>query len=485
MSVLSNRPSHGFTSAPMLRRALRAGSLALTLMAFLLVTVFTGVAPASAYWKSAGVSSSTAATGTLLAPTNVTAGAPSAGSRSVAVTWTASAGTLRPSGYIVTRTSGGITVAACGSSATTPVTTTTCTDTNVPDGTHTYTVTAAFRSWTARSGASAPVAVTTPTATSLVFLTAPVTGSASETANLGPISVQLRDASGTPMPAPSGGTVVTLTSSSPGPKVFSLTAGGAAVTSVTIPAGSTAATFYYGDSRAGTPTITAQTGLLTASQTATVTATAGVQLAFSSAMANGAATNPSLATVGPITLQFQDRFGNPAVASSNIVITLSSDSKNVPVFSTAYAGATTTTVTILAGTTSIAFYHGDTKAGAPEITATSGTMTAKQKVSFSSPNSGNLVVATTTNTSTARSAPAPTTVDPVVATPTETVVAEPAPAPAPAPAPEPVPAIEPAPAPAPAPAELPATEPTTEPEVALAPSEPLVSTEPSSESTGS
>ncbi|MET4637556.1 hypothetical protein ABIE24_000776 [Mycetocola sp. 2940] len=484
-SVLSSHSSHGPHRTPMLRRALRAGTLAATLSVFLLVTIFGNVAPASAYWKSAGTASTRAATGTLLAPASVTV--PIASSGDVDVSWTPSAGSPTPSGYFVTRTTGGVTTAACGSSRTVLLTTASCTDVSVPDGTYTYTVTAGFRSWTASRISSGSVTVTSPVATKLVFLTPAVSGQASDVANLGPITVELQDDSGVPMAAPSGGAVVTLTSSSLGTKIFSAALGGPAVTSVTIPAGSFAATFYYGDRTAGTPTITARTGLLSASQTATVTAAAGSTLAFISAQANGAATNPSRATVGPITLQFQDRFGNAVIATSDIVINLSSDSKNVPVFAATYAGTATTTVTILANSSSVAFFHGDTKAGAPEITAAtiSGTLIAKQKVSFSAPNSANFVTTTTTSTtSTARSAPAPSPTEAPVAALVPTVEPTPTPAPAPAPAPalgtEPTPATEPTPVLSPI--EPQAAPPVTEPVVA---NEPLVAIDPSPESTGS
>ncbi|MCU1419573.1 MAG: hypothetical protein JWP90_747 [Mycetocola sp.] len=489
-SALSSTSSHGTLSVSLPDRALRAGTVATTLIVVLLTTLFANVPPASAYWKSTGASSTSAHTGTLLAPTNVTADVPAAGTRDVAVTWTASAGSIRPSGYVVTRTTDGNVTVACGSTTTTLLTTTTCTDTSVPDGVHTYTVTAAFRSWTARSTASAPVTVTvtTATATRLAFRTPAVSGSASDSANLGPNTVQLQNDSGTAMAAPSGGTVVTLTSSSAGSKIFASSLGGGAITSMTIPAGSSTATFYYGDTKAGTPTLTVQAGLLSASQTATVEATAGVKLAFSSPMASGPASNRGRALIGPITLQLQDRFGNPASATSTVAVTLSSDSKNDPVFSAAYGGARTTTLTILTGTTSVSFYYGDSRAGAPEITATSGTMIARQKVSVSAQNSWNLE-STTTQTFTVTSAPAPTSTEPVTPAPTPAPVSEPAADPAPEPAPAPAP--EPAPSPVPAP---PATTeeaaPTPAPAEPAAPAEPiaaepLLSTEPSSESAAS
>jgi hypothetical protein len=105
--------------------------------------------------------------------------------------------------------------------------------------------------------------LTVETPPSLVFTSAAVSGAASSTANLGPITVQMRDAGNNPVNAPAGGTLVTLSSNSTGTAVFSATAGGAALTQVTIPAGSSSASFFYGDTKAGTPTLTAAAGGVT------------------------------------------------------------------------------------------------------------------------------------------------------------------------------------------------------------------------------
>jgi prepilin-type N-terminal cleavage/methylation domain-containing protein len=107
----------------------------------------------------------------------------------------------------------------------------------------------------------------------LVFTSTAVTGVASATATLGPITVQEQDAGNNPVIAPAGGTVVNLSSNSTGTAVFSTTSGGAAVTQVTIPAGSSSVSFYYGDTKAGTPTITAASaGVTSGTQAETITA---------------------------------------------------------------------------------------------------------------------------------------------------------------------------------------------------------------------
>jgi hypothetical protein len=106
--------------------------------------------------------------------------------------------------------------------------------------------------------------------TSLTFTTPAVTGAATSSPSLGPITVQLTAADGTPV---TSGVTVQLSSSSAGTNEFSATAGGTPVTSVVIPAGSSAASFYYGDDQAGQPVITASAdGVPPASQIEMITA---------------------------------------------------------------------------------------------------------------------------------------------------------------------------------------------------------------------
>ncbi|BBH15933.1 hypothetical protein Back2_02200 [Nocardioides baekrokdamisoli] len=125
--------------------------------AMALILAITG--GALAYWTSTGSGSRTASTGTLAAPTAV-AGSQTAGTGTVTVTWTGSSGSPAPTGYYVTRTnSGNVTSAACGTTPTSTVGTTTCQDTSVPLGTYTYAVVAVYHSWTASSAPSGSVAV--------------------------------------------------------------------------------------------------------------------------------------------------------------------------------------------------------------------------------------------------------------------------------------------------------------------------------------
>ncbi len=98
----------------------------------------------------------------------------------------------------------------------------------------------------------------------VAFTKAPVSGPVSSTPNLA-ITIQLQDvSSGTAVPASiSTDTVVNLTSSS-STGTFSLSAdkGSGLITSTTLPANNPTTLFYYGDTTAGTPQITADPGTM-------------------------------------------------------------------------------------------------------------------------------------------------------------------------------------------------------------------------------
>ena len=100
--------------------------------------------------------------GTVGAPTGVTGPTYSA-THTVPVSWTGS--TLSNGGaidgYYVTRYLGSTPSAACGTSFGSLTTLLSCSDTSVPDGTYTYTVTAVFHNWLKESAPSAAVIVDT------------------------------------------------------------------------------------------------------------------------------------------------------------------------------------------------------------------------------------------------------------------------------------------------------------------------------------
>ena len=115
-----------------------------------------------AYWTNTGHGAANGATGTLNAPSNVSAAAP-VDSSTVSLSWTGSGlATGQPaSGYYVTRIRNSDVAAApaCGTSLSTPTAAVSCSDIGVTDGDYHYTVTAVAGSWTATSNASNSVTV--------------------------------------------------------------------------------------------------------------------------------------------------------------------------------------------------------------------------------------------------------------------------------------------------------------------------------------
>ncbi len=150
------------------RSTLRAWVFRAILSAPLAMALTTG---ALAYWTSSGSGTATAAVGTLNAPTKL-ALTYRTGTSSVKVSWEGSklSNGTDAQGYYVTHNNGTSTsAAACGTSPTSLITSSTsCTDTAVPDGTYTYRVIAVWKSFSAESVASEAVTVkldtTKPTA---------------------------------------------------------------------------------------------------------------------------------------------------------------------------------------------------------------------------------------------------------------------------------------------------------------------------------
>jgi len=157
-----------------------------------------GAFSALAYFTASGTGSASASVGTLPAPSIVSA---TAGAGTVTLQWSAIAapGSGTVSYYV--RRDGGAPSAACPS-ASAPSSATSCTDTGVSVASHSYTVTAVWRSWTGQS-ASASVAVAYGPVAQLAFTTQPagaVSGSAFTTQPV----VTAQDAAGNTVPTYSG-----------------------------------------------------------------------------------------------------------------------------------------------------------------------------------------------------------------------------------------------------------------------------------------
>jgi hypothetical protein len=178
--------------------------VALSLPALSLLT-----AGAFAYWSGAGEASASASLATLTAPTISSA---TAGAGTVALTWSAvtapASGTVE---YYVTR-DGGAPSSGCPSSSS-PSTATSCTDTGVSIGTHEYTVTAVWRSWTATSTAKS-VSVTFGPATHFQIQAVSTIPTAGETDNL---TVTAKDASNNTVSTYAGAKTLTFSEPSNSP----------------------------------------------------------------------------------------------------------------------------------------------------------------------------------------------------------------------------------------------------------------------------
>ena len=181
------------------------------------------------------------------------------------------------------------------------------------------------------------------------------------------ITVQLQDSSGNPILA-TGDVTVSLSSSSSGGGFYSNAGGTNSITSVTIASGASSASFYYADSSAGTPTLTASSGSLTpATTTFTINS---YQLAFSA----GA---PQTLTAGSvsarITVQRQDRYGNAYAPNTAIIVNLASSSVTGVFYSDAAGTQVITQITIASGADHAYIYYKDTAVGSPTLTASTTT----------------------------------------------------------------------------------------------------------------
>lgn len=251
------------------------------------------------------------------------------------------------------------------------------------------------------TSASQTATVTVGPAVALVFTTAARSGTASSSATLGPLTLRQQDGYGNAVAAPSSGLVISLTSSSAGAR-FATRSGGGAVTSVTMSSGSTSVSAYYGDTVAGSPTVTATAvGLTATSQGVTIAPGTVRKLVFRNAAITAA---PSAGrTLGPLTLQRQDSFGNPTTSGSTAV-TLTTGNTTTGSFAATPGGAATAIVTIADGASTVSAWYGDTRTGTIKLSALATNLTTATQNIVLAPVASQLVV-----TSTARSGAASST----------------------------------------------------------------------------
>ena len=119
---------------------------------------------------------------------------------------------------------------------------------------------------TGANGQSNTFNVVAAPATQLVY-TAGTTQSLTTSAVSTVITVQLEDSNGNPVTAGTGGVTVNLGTSTTTGTFWSNAGGTTKITSITIPSGSSSASFYYSDTAAGQATLTASSGTLTPATT--------------------------------------------------------------------------------------------------------------------------------------------------------------------------------------------------------------------------
>lgn len=350
-SVAGNRPRVG--------RGLRRGSV--VVLGGLILAVLVAVTPAWAYWRSSGKGLGASTTGTLAPPTSVLV--PATSSPTVPVSWTAPTGTPAATGYYLTRTSGGVTVAACASSPSTLLTGTSCNDAAVSNGSYTYQVTAVYRTWSTAGTSSGTVTVSN--ATKVAFTTQPSTTAA--TASITPaVAVTVQTATGSTVTI--GGIVVSLAiSTNPGGGTLS----GTTTANTSTSGVATFSALSIDKAGAGYQLTATSSGLTSATSVAfTVTAGSPAALIFTTAPTASFAGQPFY-TQPVVTLH--DAGGNVATTGTNTVtLTLTSP------------GGATLTCPATAAVAGTATFSGCTvnNPGTYTLTAASGTLTTAVSASF-------------------------------------------------------------------------------------------------------
>lgn len=203
---------------------------------------------------------------------------------------------------------------------------------------------------------------------------------------------EVRDTNGFPTNVTSD-MLVNLTSATGGE--FSADNSNWTATSVVIPSGSNQGTFYYRNTTSGTDTmsLSAANSTLTANQQQVIVASVPRVLEFVSLPQSISRNTAS----GPISISFKDTYGNPAVANSSTVITLS-DTSGSGLFAVNSTGpwSSTRTVTVANGAMNQVVYYKSSSIGtwqlqasAPNYQATSQSIEVKNsaptKVILSSP----------------------------------------------------------------------------------------------------
>ena len=214
------------------------------------------------------------------------------------------------------------------------------------------------------SASQIETAVKSATSSKLVFMTPTQTLIAGVCSSI--MTVQTQDQFGNPSNVATA-TSVTLSSSSSGGTFSTSSTCTPTTTSTTIPSGTDTISFFYNDTRAGSPTITiSATSLTSVTQPETINAATPEKLVF--------ATPPQTLTAGTcsstLTVRTQDKFGNPSNVLSTTTVSLTSSASGGTFSTSNTCSPTVTTVTIASSTDTASFFYNDTKAAAPGPTVT-------------------------------------------------------------------------------------------------------------------
>ncbi|MGP8162399.1 MAG: beta strand repeat-containing protein [Acidimicrobiales bacterium] len=206
--------------------------------------------------------------------------------------------------------------------------------------------------------------ITAGTANSLAITSSSFNAAAASSAT-NAFTVTLDDSYGNPTTSNTAITVNLSATPSSGAD-FAASSGGAAVTSVTLPANTSSVTAYFGDVAPGSPVIAAaSTGLTSGIQTETIAVGTANKFAITSTAINAAASS-SATNAFTVTLE-DSSSGNPTTSASPITLFLSATPSRGAEFAASSGGAATTSVTLLADTSSVNAYFSDTGAGNPVI----------------------------------------------------------------------------------------------------------------------
>jgi hypothetical protein len=290
---------------------------------------------AFAYWSSTGEANAPANLATLSSPAISSA---TAGAETVELTWSA----VAPLGsgaveYYVTR-DGGTPGGNCPSSKSLS-TATSCTDTGVSIGTHEYTVTTVWRTWTATSAVkSAAVTFGAPTHYQLeAASTTPTVGEADS------ITIVAKDASNNTVGTYSGAKTLSWSGAASSPSGHA----------PEYPAGATGVTFTKGVGKAtGIKLYDAASTMLTVEEGSSLEGTSGVLAVKVGATKKFTLTAPSETTVASafnVTLTATDEYGNIATGYAGARTLTWSGPANSPSGHAPEYPATATTVTFTNG----------------------------------------------------------------------------------------------------------------------------------------